>query len=155
MQQSHRAGGWVTIGPSSSSYHLQEEILQMRADALNVKLGEEEEQSFQLFHPESAREIALQAKLMQATDQLDNKRKKDAEEEEEEAKRRREQDASDWASINVLTMAPIQEGMQSVPDSEVRSSGVATLGSILRRLQGHPQRYPRLGLCDVHGITRV
>ena len=106
------------------------EILQMGADdearALNVKLGEEEEQSFQLFHPESAREIALQAKLMQASDQLDNKRKKDAEE-EEEAKRRREQDASDWASINVLTMAPIQEGMQSVPDSEVRSSGVATL----------------------------
>ena len=96
------------------------------ARALNVKLGEEEEQSFQLFHPESAREIALQAKLMQASDQLDHKRKKDAEE-EEEAKRRRGQDASDWASINVLTMAPIQEGMQSVPDSEVRSSGVATL----------------------------
>ena len=117
------------VVPMGMRMSVREEILQMGADdearALNVKLGEEEEQSFQLFHPESAREIALQAKLMQATDQLDNKRKKDAQ--EEEAKRRREQDASDWASINVLTMAPIQEGMQSVPDSEVRSSGIATL----------------------------
>ena len=54
------------VVPMGMRMSVREEILQMGADdearALNVKLGEEEEQqSFQLFHPESAREIALQS----------------------------------------------------------------------------------------------
>ena len=135
------SGSEVTMAdvvPMGMRMSVREEILQMGADdearALNVKLGEEEEQSFQLFHPESAREIALQAKLMQASDQLDNKRKKDAQE-EEEAKRRREQDASDW-----LTMAPIQEGMQSVPDSEVRRFLLSSDGPTLKQSESSSGR---------------
>ena len=48
------------VVPMGMRMSMREEILQMGADeearALKVKLGEEEEQSFQLFHPESARE---------------------------------------------------------------------------------------------------
>ena len=61
-----------------------EEILQTDGDDealnLNVKLAEKGEQSFQLFHPESAAEMALQAKLMQGSDQMEVKRKHDAQE---------------------------------------------------------------------------
>ena len=72
-------------------------------------------QSFQIFHPEAAKALRIQSEALQGLSAADLKAEHAQAEEAE-----REEKADHMAQLQATVLAPIQEGMQAVPASEVR-----------------------------------
>ena len=113
--------------PSVCRVHIRQEILlaDYEDDAAETteahrRRVEEQQpsQSFQIFHPEAAKALRIQSEALQGLSAADLKAERAQSEEAE-----REEKADHVAQLQATVLAPIQEGMQSVPDSQVRNSG--------------------------------
>ena len=71
-------------------------------------------QSFQIFHPEAAKALRIQSEALQGLSSADLKAERAQSEEAE-----RQEKADQVSQLQSTVLAPIQEGMQSVPDSQV------------------------------------
>ena len=104
--------------PSVCRVHIRQEILSAdyeddAAETTAVHRRRLEEQQ-----PEAAKALRLQSEALQGLSAADLKAERAQSEEAE-----REEKADHVAQLQATVLAPIQEGMQSVPDSQVRNSG--------------------------------
>ena len=113
--------------PSVCRVHIRQEILSAdyeddataTTEAHRRQLEEQQPaQSFQIFHPEAAKALRIQSEALQALSAADLKAERAQSEEAERVEK-----ADHVAQLQAAVLAPIQEGMQSVPDSQVRNSG--------------------------------
>ena len=82
---------------------------------LRRRLDEQQpSQSFQIFHAEAAKALRIQSEALQGLSAAELKAERAKSEEAE-----REEKADHVTQLQATVLAPIQEGMQSVPDSQV------------------------------------
>ena len=113
---------------SSMRLLIRDEILQQDAQddanlaaTLSVE-SRQKDQGFQVFHPETAKVLDLQAQALKQT-QIVLRNEVD----QEEYKKQKRAAFEDNLSKNMAVLQPLQEGMRSVADSSVYSSGVDLL----------------------------
>ena len=105
--------------PSVCRVHIRQEILSAdyeddaaeTTEAHRRRLTEQQpSQSFQIFHPEAAKALRIQSEALQGLASADLKAERAQAEEAE-----RQEKADQGSQLQAAVLAPIQEGMQSVP----------------------------------------